>query len=72
MAKRYGTSESIVVSNHASVYHDPRRYDSVVINGQLAWQDRLNSYNLPFFLSSSGLFSNYTVIPSSEYHLLPD
>jgi len=35
-------------------------YDSVVINGQLAWQDRLNSYNLPFFLSSSGLFSNYT------------
>ncbi|KDR71031.1 hypothetical protein GALMADRAFT_801556 [Galerina marginata CBS 339.88] len=35
-------------------------YDSVVINGQLAWQDRLNSYNLPFFLSSTGLFSNYT------------
>jgi endo-beta-N-acetylglucosaminidase D len=37
------------------------RYDSVVITGQLAWQDRLNSYNLPFFLSSTGLFSNYTV-----------
>lgn len=37
------------------------RYDSVVITGQLAWQDRLNSYNLPFFLSSSGIFSNYTV-----------
>ncbi|PPQ73301.1 hypothetical protein CVT26_015330 [Gymnopilus dilepis] len=38
-------------------------YDSVVINGQLAWQDRLNSYNLPFFLSSTGLFSNYTWRP---------
>ncbi|KAF8999398.1 glycoside hydrolase family 85 protein [Cyathus striatus] len=35
-------------------------YDSVVINGQLAWQDRLNSLNLPFFLSSTGLFTNYT------------
>ena len=37
------------------------RYDSVVITGQLAWQDRLNCYNLPFFLSSTGLFSNYSV-----------
>ncbi|KAJ4494824.1 glycosyl hydrolase family 85-domain-containing protein [Lentinula edodes] len=35
-------------------------YDSVIINGKLAWQDRLNSLNLPFFLSSSSLFSNYT------------
>ncbi|KAJ3508188.1 hypothetical protein NLJ89_g5891 [Agrocybe chaxingu] len=35
-------------------------YDSVIINGQLAWQDRLNSYNLPFFLSSTTFFSNYT------------
>ncbi|KAF9475825.1 glycoside hydrolase family 85 protein [Pholiota conissans] len=35
-------------------------YDSVIINGQLAWQDRLNSLNLPFFLSSTSLFSNYT------------
>ncbi|KAJ3797013.1 glycoside hydrolase family 85 protein [Lentinula aff. detonsa] len=35
-------------------------YDSVIINGRLAWQDRLNSLNLPFFLSSSSLFSNYT------------
>ncbi|KAH9483196.1 Cytosolic endo-beta-N-acetylglucosaminidase 1 [Psilocybe cubensis] len=39
-------------------------YDSVVINGRLAWQDRLNSYNLPFFLSSSGFFSNYTWRPN--------
>ncbi|KAE9405103.1 hypothetical protein BT96DRAFT_963968 [Gymnopus androsaceus JB14] len=35
-------------------------YDSVIINGKLAWQDRLNSLNLPFFLSSSSLFGNYT------------
>ncbi|KAF8875995.1 glycoside hydrolase family 85 protein [Infundibulicybe gibba] len=35
-------------------------YDSVVYTGQLAWQDRLNGYNLPFFLSSTGLFTNYT------------
>ncbi|KAJ4477293.1 glycoside hydrolase family 85 protein [Lentinula aciculospora] len=35
-------------------------YDSVIINGRLAWQDRLNSLNLPFFLSSSSMFSNYT------------
>ncbi|KAF9266577.1 hypothetical protein L218DRAFT_956359 [Marasmius fiardii PR-910] len=35
-------------------------YDSVVITGQLAWQDRLNNYNLPFFLSSSSIFTNYT------------
>ncbi|KAF8959452.1 glycoside hydrolase family 85 protein [Flammula alnicola] len=38
-------------------------YDSIVINGHLAWQDRLNSYNLPFFLSSTSLFSNYTWRP---------
>ncbi|KAF4600425.1 hypothetical protein EYR38_005052 [Pleurotus pulmonarius] len=35
-------------------------YDSVVITGQLAWQDRLNAYNLPFFLPSTGFFTNYT------------
>ncbi|KAL0948921.1 hypothetical protein HGRIS_009030 [Hohenbuehelia grisea] len=35
-------------------------YDSVVITGQLAWQDRLNAANLPFFLPSSGFFTNYT------------
>ncbi|TFK35083.1 glycoside hydrolase family 85 protein [Crucibulum laeve] len=38
-------------------------YDSVIVTGRLAWQDRLNSLNLPFFLSSSGLFSNYTWRP---------
>lgn len=36
------------------------RYDSVVITGQLRWQDRLNNYNLPFFLPSTGFFTNYT------------
>ncbi|KAF4580248.1 hypothetical protein EYR40_003230 [Pleurotus pulmonarius] len=35
-------------------------YDSVVITGQLAWQDRLNAYNLPLFLPSTGFFTNYT------------
>ncbi|KAJ3534220.1 hypothetical protein NM688_g7169 [Phlebia brevispora] len=36
-------------------------YDSVIIDGRLRWQDRLNSLNLPFFLPSSGFFTNYTV-----------
>ncbi|KAI3618189.1 glycoside hydrolase family 85 protein [Moniliophthora roreri] len=35
-------------------------YDSVVFNGQLAWQDRLNAFNLPFFLASGSIFTNYT------------
>ncbi|KAG2126232.1 glycoside hydrolase family 85 protein [Suillus clintonianus] len=35
-------------------------YDSVIINGQLRWQDRLNNLNLPFFLSSDAFFTNYT------------
>ncbi|KAL1747774.1 glycoside hydrolase family 85 protein [Schizophyllum fasciatum] len=35
-------------------------YDSVVINGQLAWQDRLNAFNLPFFLPADSFFTNYT------------
>ncbi|KAJ7499715.1 glycosyl hydrolase family 85-domain-containing protein [Mycena latifolia] len=39
-------------------------YDSVVVTGQLAWQDRLNAYNLPFFLSSTSFFTNYTWAPS--------
>ena len=37
------------------------RYDSVIIDGQLRWQDRLNSLNLPFFMPSSSFFTNYTV-----------
>ncbi|KAG6873607.1 hypothetical protein C0995_013980 [Termitomyces sp. Mi166 len=49
-------------------------YDSVIFNGQLKWQDRLNSYNLPFFLSSTTIFTNYTWPPSypnttAEYFL---
>nr|VWP00370.1 AAA domain-containing protein [Ganoderma boninense] len=35
-------------------------YDSVVVTGQLRWQDRLNSINLPFFLPATSFFSNYT------------
>ncbi|TBU29158.1 glycosyl hydrolase family 85-domain-containing protein [Dichomitus squalens] len=35
-------------------------YDSVIVNGQLRWQDRLNSVNLPFFLPSTSFLSNYT------------
>ncbi|KAF5337381.1 hypothetical protein D9611_002993 [Ephemerocybe angulata] len=34
-------------------------YDSVTIRGELWWQDRLNSANLPFFLNSTGIFTNY-------------
>ncbi|KAH6890096.1 glycosyl hydrolase family 85-domain-containing protein [Coprinopsis sp. MPI-PUGE-AT-0042] len=34
-------------------------YDSVIIRGDLVWQERVNSRNLPFFLGSSGLFTNY-------------
>ncbi|KAH7921986.1 glycoside hydrolase family 85 protein [Leucogyrophana mollusca] len=39
-------------------------YDSVIFNGQLRWQDRLNSLNLPFFLSSDTFFTNYTWPPN--------
>ncbi|KAI0745210.1 glycosyl hydrolase family 85-domain-containing protein [Earliella scabrosa] len=35
-------------------------YDSVIVNGRLRWQDRLNSVNLPYFLPSTAFFSNYT------------
>ncbi|KAJ7226631.1 glycosyl hydrolase family 85-domain-containing protein [Mycena haematopus] len=48
------------IGSHAEVVW----YDSVVITGQLAWQDRLNSFNLPFFLSSTSFFTNYTWPPS--------
>ncbi|GLB33215.1 putative glycosyl hydrolase family 85 [Lyophyllum shimeji] len=52
-------------------------YDSVTYKGELRWQDRLNSLNLPFFLSSSSLFSNYTWPPhypnaTAEYFLSLD
>jgi hypothetical protein len=42
------------------------RYDSVIFNGQVRWQDRLNSYNLPFFLPSTGFFTNYTVSTGTQ------
>ncbi|RPD55087.1 hypothetical protein L226DRAFT_547812 [Lentinus tigrinus ALCF2SS1-7] len=35
-------------------------YDSIIVDGRLRWQDRLNSVNLPFFLPSTAFFSNYT------------
>lgn len=36
-------------------------YDSVVFSGSLSWQNRLNSFNLPFFIPSTSFFSNYWV-----------
>lgn len=42
-------------------------YDSVIFTGDLAWQDRLNSFNLPFFIPSTAFFSNYTVSISSRH-----
>ncbi|OJT04414.1 Cytosolic endo-beta-N-acetylglucosaminidase 2 [Trametes pubescens] len=44
------------VGQHAHVIW----YDSVIVDGRLEWQDRLNSVNLPFFLPSTAFFSNYT------------
>ncbi|KAH8115639.1 glycosyl hydrolase family 85-domain-containing protein [Phellopilus nigrolimitatus] len=35
-------------------------YDSIVVTGDLRWQDRLNSRNLSFFLASDAFFTNYT------------
>lgn len=36
-------------------------YDSVIYTGNLAWQDRLNNYNLVFHRPSTRFFTNYTV-----------
>lgn len=36
-------------------------YDSVIVDGNLRWQNRLNSFNLPLFLPSTGFFTNYFV-----------
>ncbi|CCM04954.1 uncharacterized protein FIBRA_07151 [Fibroporia radiculosa] len=47
------------VGTHAQVIW----YDSVVVTGDLRWQNRLNNYNLPFFLPSTGFFTNYTWPP---------
>ncbi|KAF7799963.1 hypothetical protein EIP86_011206 [Pleurotus ostreatoroseus] len=62
-----------LVGDHAQVVW----YDSVIIDGRLRWQDRLNSFNLPFFLPSSGFFTNYTWQPhyplaTAEYFLSLD
>ncbi|TFK67272.1 hypothetical protein BDN72DRAFT_843297 [Pluteus cervinus] len=38
-------------------------YDSVVTDGYVYYQNRLNALNLPFFLSSTGLFTNYGWYP---------
>ncbi|KAF8650366.1 hypothetical protein AX16_005262 [Volvariella volvacea WC 439] len=38
-------------------------YDSVVTYGYIYYQNRLNALNLPFFLSSTGLFTNYWWYP---------
>lgn len=43
------------VGTHADVVW----YDSVIINGELRYQNRLNHRNLPFFLASDALFTNY-------------
>ena len=36
-------------------------YDSVIYTGDLAWQDRLNNYNVVFYPPSTGFFTNYSV-----------
>ncbi|KAF8118806.1 hypothetical protein N665_0002s0115 [Sinapis alba] len=35
-------------------------YDSVTVEGSLAWQDQLNEMNKPFFDICDGIFMNYT------------
>lgn len=35
-------------------------YDSVIFSGSLSWQNRLNVFNLPFFIPSTSFFSNYS------------
>ena len=37
------------------------RYDSVIYDGKVRYQNRLNGYNLPFFLASDIFFTNYWV-----------
>jgi mannosyl-glycoprotein endo-beta-N-acetylglucosaminidase len=36
-------------------------YDSVTLFGFVDWQNRLDSFNLPFFIPSTSFFSNYSV-----------
>ncbi|KAH8105427.1 glycosyl hydrolase family 85-domain-containing protein [Cristinia sonorae] len=39
-------------------------YDSVIVDGTVRWQDRLSSVNVPFFVPSTGFFTNYTWRPN--------
>ncbi|TFK67271.1 hypothetical protein BDN72DRAFT_914846 [Pluteus cervinus] len=41
-------------------------YDSVTTDGYVYYQNRLNALNLPFFLSSTGLFTNYWWYPTAD------
>ena len=40
---------------------DEIRYDSVIYDGSIRYQNRLTGYNLPFFFASDTLFTNYWV-----------
>jgi len=44
-------------------------YDSVIFSGSLSWQNRLNVFNLPFFIPSTSFFSNYSVSYMSIFSL---
>ncbi|KAF8548775.1 glycoside hydrolase family 85 protein [Imleria badia] len=41
-------------------------YDSVIYNGKVSYQNRLNGHNLPFFLASDALFTNYWWSPQTQ------
>ncbi|KAG5495200.1 hypothetical protein JKF63_02255 [Porcisia hertigi] len=47
-------SSNAAVSNRLVIW-----YDAVTIDGQLSYQNALNSRNKPFFDSSDGIFTNY-------------
>jgi hypothetical protein len=66
MRSVYGVSHRYYSASQTADHRN--RYDSVIYTGRLAWQDRLNSLNLPFFLASTGFFTNYTV---RIYSILP-
>ncbi|KAG6375348.1 glycoside hydrolase family 85 protein [Boletus reticuloceps] len=52
----------VKVGPHAQVMW----YDSVMYNGRLKYQNRLNGYNLPFFLAADTLFTNYWWKPETQ------
>ncbi|KAH0839344.1 glycoside hydrolase family 85 protein [Lanmaoa asiatica] len=41
-------------------------YDSVIYDGQVSYQNRLNGFNLPFFLASDIFFTNYWWSPTTQ------